>query len=372
MLRLCYIANANTVHSHRWIAYFAGEGHEVDWISVSPCTAAPPPNVRLHLVGPPAASARSPLALASAAWRIRSLVRRIDPDLIHAHYAGVNGILAAQAGVRPFVVTAWGSDVLFAGRKSLQGLPIRAALRSADRVTCDAEHMRREIAAMGVAADRLDVIYFGTDTAMFSPDARDERLAADLGVQGRPTVISLRNFHPVYDIATFIRAIPLVRQRVPDALFLLGGSGPDEAALRELATRLGVIDAVRFLGALPASALPAYLRLADVYVSTSRSDAGLSASTAEAMACGVPVVVTDSGDNTRWITDGLNGFIVPVGAPDALALRIVTLLDDSTLCQACGHANRDAIVERNSYRTEMAKVEELYYGLVPAARTRRH
>jgi glycosyltransferase involved in cell wall biosynthesis len=372
MLRLCFIANANTVHSHRWISYFAGEGHEVDWISVSPCTATPPPNVRLHLVGPRSGSARSPLALARAAWRIRSLMRRIVPDLVHAHYAGVNGLLAAQAGVRPFVVTAWGSDVLFAGRKSFLGLPIRAALRSADYVTCDAEHMRREIAAMGVAHHRLDVIYFGTDTAMFSPDARDERLAADLGLNGGPTVISLRNFHPVYDLATFIRAIPLVRQRVPDTTFLLGGSGPEEPAIRELATRLGVMDAVRFLGALPGSALPAYLRLADVYVSTALSDAGLSASTAEAMACGIPVVVTDSGDNDRWVADRRNGFIVPVGASDELAFRIVTLLEDDALRQACGHANRATIVEHNSYRTEMAKVEALYYDLVPAARARRH
>lgn len=370
MLRLCYIANANTVHSHRWISYFAAQGHQVDWISVSPCTSEPPSNVMLHLVGPGAGSARSPLALTKAAWRIRSLVRRINPDLVHAHYAGVNGVLAAQAGVRPFVVTAWGSDVLFAGRRTVTGLPIRAALRAADSVTCDAEHMRRAITSMGVAADRLDVIYFGTDTELFSPGGRDRQLAETRGVAGHPTVISLRNFQPVYDLPTLVRAMPVVLAHVPDARFLLGGSGPEEKTVRTLAAELGVVDAITFLGPLPASALPAHLRLADVYVSTSRSDAGLAASTAEAMACGLPVVVTNSGENDRWIADGRNGFVVPVGDHAALAHRVVDLLRDAARRVACGQANRAAIVERNSYRTEMAKVEALYYRLVNGVRVR--
>jgi L-malate glycosyltransferase len=367
VLRICYVANANTIHSHRWISYFAGAGHEVHWLSVSPCTIPPPPNVHLHLVGAGERPARSPLALAAAALRIRSLMRRINPDLVHAHYAGVNGVLAAVAGVRPLVVTAWGSDVLFAARRPVAGLPIRAGLRSADRVTCDAEHMRREIAAMGVADERLDIIYFGTDTATFSPGARDAQLAAALGLDGRPTVISLRNFHPVYDIATLLRAVPAVLERLPRTVFLLGGSGPEEPALRDLTVRLGVTDSVRFLGSLPAPQLPAYLRLADVYVSTSRSDAGLSASTAEAMSCGVPVVVTDSGENHRWIGNGRNGYIVPVGASEQLASRTLSLLENPALRDACGRANRAAIVERNGYRTEMAKVEALYYDLVPGA-----
>lgn len=363
MLRLCYVAHANTVHSHRWISYFAARGHEVHWISLSPCTTAPAANIHMHVIAP-AGSVRRPVALARAAWRVRSLVRRIDPDLVHAHYAGVNGVLAAQAGVRPFIVTAWGSDVLVAGRRAFRGLPIRAALRAADCVTCDAEHMRRRIAAMGVPADRVNLIYFGTDTDVFAPARRDARLAAALGVAGRPTIISLRNFHPVYDIQTLFRAFPLVRREVPDARLLLAGSGPEEPELRRLADELGVAEAVRFLGPVPALELPAYLAVADVYVSTSRSDAGIAASTAEAMACGLPVVVTDSGENDRWIVNGRNGYLVPVGEPAPLASRIAAMLQDPALRASCGRANRSAIVERNSYRTEMAKVEALYHDLV--------
>ncbi|MBI2187951.1 MAG: glycosyltransferase [Acidobacteria bacterium] len=363
MLRLCYIANADSVHSHRWISYFAERGHTVHWVSLSACTSPVPDGVDLHLVGSARGAARRPVPLARSAWRVRSLLRRIRPDLVHAHYAGVNGIVAAQAGVRPLMVTAWGSDVLCTGRRRIVGLPVRAALRRADRVTCDAEHMRRQILAMGVRPERLDVIGFGTDTDRFQPTPPDSQLAAEVGVAGRPTVISLRNFHPVYDVGTLIRAIPLVREQVPHALFLLAGAGPEEPVLRRTAAELGAADAVRFLGPIAPQRLPAYLALADVYVSTSRSDAGIAASTAEAMACGLPVVVTDSGENDRWIVDGRNGYLVPVGGDAPLADAIVRLLRDRGLRRACGDANRAVIVERNSFRTEMAKVEALYYDM---------
>jgi glycosyltransferase involved in cell wall biosynthesis len=104
-----------------------------------------------------------------------------------------------------------------------------------------------------------------------------------------------------------------------------------------------------------------------VYVSTSRSDAGLAASTAEAMASGLPVVVTDSGENRVWVADGENGFIVPTQAPEMLAERILDLLRRPDVRARWGRANRQIIVERNDYVREMGRMEEIYRTLAGRA-----
>jgi len=110
--------------------------------------------------------------------------------------------------------------------------------------------------------------------------------------------------------------------------------------------------------------LPGYLRLADIYVSTSLSDGGIASSTAEAMACGLPVVITNTGDNREWVKDEENGFLIPVKNPEILAEKIIYLLGNKDVCKKLGHNGREIIIKRNNYYKEMAKMEGIYYKLV--------
>jgi len=105
----------------------------------------------------------------------------------------------------------------------------------------------------------------------------------------------------------------------------------------------------------------------DVYVSTSLSDAGIAASTAEAMACRLPVVVTDVADNKKWVDNGVNGFVVPIKDPKSLAEKIIYLLQNENIRKKFGKINRKIIEEKNNYYKEMKKMEDIYKRL-----TRRH
>jgi glycosyltransferase involved in cell wall biosynthesis len=178
-----------------------------------------------------------------------------------------------------------------------------------------------------------------------------------------PIIISLRNLEPVYDIQSLIKAVPQVLAEFPSATFVVGGTGSEEERLKLLSRSLGVSERVRFIGAYRNDDLPDYLRLADVYVSTSLSDAGISASTAEAMACGIPVIVTDTGDNRGWVESGCNGLVIRVGSPMVLSRAITDLLKDKQLSDAFKLAGRRTIEERNSYLKEMEKMEEFYVDL---------
>jgi glycosyltransferase involved in cell wall biosynthesis len=357
-MKLFYLAAANSVHSHRWIRFFADRGHEVHWLSLAPFDDRPA-NVKCYDF--PAGSKW--IALAKAAAQIRGLVSDIKPDVLHAHYAGTYGLLGALAGFQPFVLTAWGSDVLFVGREKLRGIPVRWALNKARLITCDAYHMVDAMRGLGVDTKKVQLVFFGVETDRFTSGPLDDEIIMRWNARGRPVVISLRSLEPVYDIPTLLDAVPLVAKEFPEALFVICGSGTLAESLKARANELNLGRNVLFTGRYANAELPRMLRSAQVYISTSLSDAGIAASTAEAMACGVPVVVSNTGENDKWIDEAHNGFLVPARDPAALARKICDLLRDAALRVRIGSAGRVSIVERNDYVREMEKMEQLYAGL---------
>jgi glycosyltransferase involved in cell wall biosynthesis len=82
------------------------------------------------------------------------------------------------------------------------------------------------------------------------------------------------------------------------------------------------------------------------------------------MACGLPVVITDFGDNRKWVEDGVSGFIVPLKDPESLAEKIIYLLKNEDVRKEFGTRNRKIIEERNNYYKEMEKMENIYIELI--------
>jgi len=294
-------------------------------------------------------------------FRLKRLVSSIRPDIMHAHYVRDYGFRAAETGFHPLVLTAWGSDILVDPvNRPLVQWELRRTLHKADLITCDASHIVPDIRRFaGMDAD-IRIINFGIDTGQFSPTTVGKNMRQSLDLEGRKVVVSTRSLRPLYDVATLIRAIPEVLTRVPHTAFIIIGDGPEAHALRLLAASLGVLEHIRFIGQVPNAALPAYLCAADIYVSTSRSDAGLAASTAEAMACSLPVVVSDFGDNPNWVHDGENGLLFPCGNHAALAAALVRVLTDEGFAATAGRANREIIIQDCDRDTEMCKMEGIY------------
>lgn len=362
-MRICYIADATSVHTQRWVNYFAAKGHDVHLISQVKGEGYVN-GIRthvLHTAMPGFPSLSKYLGVLMQMREVRRLVRTIRPDVLNAHHIAVNGYLAVASGFHPIVLGAWGSDILIHPKRNpLWKTLTKYALNKADCITCDADHMVEAIAKLGASPDKIKLIYFGTDVLRYKPGRRNDGVAEKLGLGDSPVVISLRNLVRIYNIDCLINAIPLVLKEVPEAKFVIAGRGPEEGRLRELASSLNVSESVRFTGLLSQDELPRYLASADVYVSTSLSDAGLAASTAEAMACGLPVVITDFGDNGMWVEEGVNGFLVPPNDSEALASRLIHLLQHKSDRMKFGLANRKVIEDRNNYEKEMEKVGMVY------------
>jgi len=367
-MRICYIAGIGSLHTQRWVRYFANQGHDVHVITLGSSEVNTIKDVRLHelkSIRPQIRFISYGANLLFYAIQVRKLLREIKPDIIHTHYITFWGFLGMLSGFHPFVLTAWGSDVLIDPKHNpIWRILTKYTLARADSITCDGNNLRKALTELGAEPQKIYRVLWGVDTGNFNPEQRSEKIREDLGVSSSPMIISSKNLRLVYDIESLVKSIPLVLKKVPEAEFVIAGSGPQEAELKQLAESLSVSDNVKFIGSIPSDEYPKYLASADIYVCTSLSDGGLAISTKEAMSCELPVVITNLEVNAEWIQNGENGFLVPPKDPKTLAEKILHLSEHEDVRMRFGKAGRKLVKERFEYNKEMQKVEKLYRQLI--------
>jgi glycosyltransferase involved in cell wall biosynthesis len=357
-MRILYVSDAASVHTQRWALAFRDLGAEVLVASFRPAQIA---GVAVHRL-PTAGLGRVGYLLALPA--LRHLAAAFKPDVVHAQYLTSYGFLAAAAGMRPLVVTAWGSDALVSPRESrLARWLAGRALRSADAVTTVAEHMNAAVIALGAPADRVQAVPFGVDTALFRPPATPPATPPPL------RIVSTRNFAPVYSVHTVVEAACLLQARGLVLALDLVGAGPLEAALRAQVQAAGLQAVTTFHGHVSHPQLVALLGAAHVFVSSAVSD-GNNVSLNEAMACGCLPVATEIAANAQWITHGRNGLLFPPGDAAALAEAIDRAAADAPWRAAAALVNRGIVEERADWRANVQCMRAIYDRLMAARRPR--
>lgn len=392
-MRICFLAGPRSLHTYKWVRFFAERGHEVHLIHDSTEVPYQFDKVALHYLKPPETIGGLNVlffalrvlyrAIALLGFKTKRTVyvvfrdfvfgiqcflkvKQIKPAILHSHYVSHFGFWAALTQFRPHLVTAWGSDIVRDPKTSKwPNWKVRYTLKKADLITCDAEHMAEAMIHLGAERRKTKQIRFGVDVDLFSPDQHVKDYKKRYHIPSSfQTVISTRHLKPSYDVESFVRAIPQVIQAIAKVKFMIINDGIQRNDLQSLADSLGIASHVIFAGRVLNHELPHYYLSSDVYVSTALSDGGISASTAEAMACGLPVIITDVVDNDRWIENGVNGYLVPAKNPSALADRIVYLLQqDESVRKTIGMNARKTIQERNDYHVEMSRMERMYHQL---------
>jgi len=188
----------------------------------------------------------------------------------------------------------------------------------------DSEANRRIALAAGVQAERITFMPWGVDLAAF-PFHAPWIDAFELGVPPHaPLVLSLRAHEPIYRVADIITAFARVPRRddvhedFPDPHLIIGHQGSLTPELKALVRELGIEKRTRFIGTVPESDLVPLLGRASCYVTASEVD-GTSVTLLQAMACGTPVIASDTPGNRGWIYEAETGFLFPVGDVEALA-----------------------------------------------------
>lgn len=262
-----------------------------------------------------------------------------DFDLIDAHYLYPDGVAAAAAARRlgkPFVMTARGSDVTELAHYPRQRRMILDAVLQSDGVIAVADALKKDLVALGAPAEKITVLRNGVDLAMFRPADRSAARAA-LGVSGT-VLASVGSLIPRkgHDIAIGALA------RLPEATLIIAGEGPELAALKAQAERLGVAPRIRFAGQLRHEALIDVYNAADALILASTRE-GWPNVLLEAMACGTPAIAADAGGAREVIRDAAAGRVLDERTPEAAAKAVRDVL------AATDRAATRAYAERHSW-----------------------
>src|SRR5665648_21413 len=229
----------------------------------------------------------------------RQILKRIQPDVLHAGPIQSCGLLAALSGFHPLLVMSWGFDLMKdADRGPFWRWATKYSLKRADWFTSDCEATHAKALSLGLPTGRTTVFPWGVDLEHFSPQPRQEQVGRAAGF----TIFCNRSWEPNYGVDVLAKAfVQVARQRL-DVRLLLLGDGSQASLLKDIFTSSGVDERVDFGGHISNSDLPRFYRMADLYISASHVD-GSSVSLLEALASGLPCLVSDIPANREWVTE---------------------------------------------------------------------
>jgi phosphatidylinositol alpha-1,6-mannosyltransferase len=275
--------------------------------------------------------------------------------------------LRQRAGVRRVVALTHGHEVGWAAMPGARSM-LRRIARAADVVTYLGEYTRSRLARVVDGLTTLEQLAPGVDTDAFSTTVDGAPVRTRHGLTERPVIVCVSRLVPRKGQDTLIRALPLVRRRVPDATLLLVGGGPYRSTLEVLARSLGVADHVVFTGSVPWAQLPAHYAAGDVFAMPCRTRRGgldvegLGIVYLEASATGLPVVGGDSGGAPDAVREGETGFVVPGRDLPALVDRLVTVLTDASLARRFGGSGRAWVEEQWGWSSQAQRLHGLLSG----------
>jgi L-malate glycosyltransferase len=347
-MKILLVSDAPTVHTRRWVEAWVARGIETHVASFRPYAFAGATTHLLRTAG------LGKLGYFLGIPQLRRLLQRLRPDVVHVQHVTSYGFIAAMASQQPFMLTAWGSDILITPNESpILGRLVRYALRRAAIVTVVAEHMRLVALELGARADTLAVIPFGVNLEVF-------RFAPRVASPGQPLrIVCTRNMTPIYDVKSVVEAVHRLRQDWPSLQLRLAGDGPLRGELEGQVRSLGLDTAVRFLGRISHAQMAAELAEADLFVSPALSD-GNNISLNEAMACGCYPVATRIVANEAWVTDGENGMLYQPGDASALAEALARAIAVRNVWPETARRNRAIVEARANWGECLDRTMELY------------
>ena len=348
-LRVLGVGNGRSIIFLRWAWRVAELGHDVHVVSDSFTDRADElEGITAHRLQELELATRvKGLRRMRFAPAIRNLARRLDVDLVHAHYLLPYGYWAAEAGVHPLVMSPWNTDIFTYGRDRARGRKrVRAAVAAGDGYVVSSIGNADETVRLGADPDRVHRIVWYVDLRPFGPEHRKPGLAARFGWPDDSLVIlSLRNYRPNTNLDVLLRAFDRVSKEEPRVRLIMAARGGwirDE--IEGVLDELGLRDRVAQHFA-PADELPELCASADIGISIASTDA-TPASMIESMASGLPMVMGDAITIDEWITPGEGGEVVDCRDTDAVTAALLKLIRDPELRARYGERNIRVTRER--------------------------
>jgi glycosyltransferase involved in cell wall biosynthesis len=293
--------------------------------------------------------------------------RKMDAQIIHAHWVLPNGFAAAIAskllGI-PFIISLHGSDIFTASKNFIFRAVAKWTFQQSSFVTACSQELCDKAKQINKNIN-IEVIPWGADPERFKPiDNRDE-VREKYGWSSDEIIISTlgrmvhkKGFSQLLDI------VPSLISDTQKIQIVIGGSGPLENELKEKAVQMGISEVVSFPGRVPWDEVPRFLAASDIFVLPSQRDKagnldGLPTVLLEAMACGLPCVASDVGGVSLVIESGKNGYLIAPDATVELIEGLRTLIEDKKTRKQFSHEARKSVVERFNWENVGKKFEAI-------------
>lgn len=339
-MRILYLTAGHDVHDQRFAEAIRGAGHDCA-IWVAPAVGAMPEVERLG--------------------EIRRAIRAVDADIVHAGPIQDVARLAAECGARPLVTASWGFDLLTPGMSSARLDQTAWTLERSDLLLVDCLSAAK--AANEICCPSLPVLVlpWGVDLDSFRPGRTSDamRVREQLGWSDATVVVTARSHEPRYGVVVAVEGFLRAVEVVPSLRLLVIGDGTVRPQVERLVAAAGAMDHVHFVGRQPPDLLPTWFAASDIYLSASRVD-GSSVTLLEAMASGLPSVVSDIPGNLEWI-DRESGRPFRDGDSGSLARALIEFASfDSGRLAGIGMMARGVVEQRADWRANVLRLVGAY------------
>lgn len=310
--------------------------------------------------------------------RLQAVAEKVRPDILHAHSPALNALAALRVGKRlgiPVVYEIrafWEDAAVDHGTSAEWGLRYRLtramesyALKHVDAVTTICEGLRRDILERGIPAEKVTVIPNAVNIENFSVgEAADQQLAKDLNIEGKVVLGFIGSFYAYEGLDILLKALPEMLRANADIRLLLVGGGPQEQQLKALAVQLNITDKIIFTGRVPHDQVQRYYNLTDVLVyprlRMRLTDLVTPLKPLEAMAQGRLLAASDVGGHLELIEDGKTGILFQADNPEALAVKVLGLIDTPERWPALRAAAREFVETERNWPRSVARYVNVY------------
>ncbi len=371
-MKILYLTDNDSVHNRRFLEKMVCAGHQSwSWnlTATEPFGQGLPNGVQPILSTKSVQRGASPGQYRDLLPQFQSVLKELQPALVHAGTIQSGGYLAALADFHPLLLMSWGSDLLVEAERNTEWKQAtELALRKADAFFCDCDTVRKKANSFRVFSDSQVVQFpWGVKQGVFSPVGPlppSDRFKPRVGAT---TFIYTRSYDPLYGTDVLLDGFVRARSANPSLRLLLLGNGSQAESLRRFVEAHDLHDAVSLVGPQPAEELPMWFRAADAYISCAKSD-GTSISLLEAMATGLPVIVTDIPSNREWIAEPENGCLAPSGSPEGVADKMLQVANLTALeRKTISERNRRKVAERADWDKNVPRLLEMYERLAGGA-----
>lgn len=368
-MKVAFLALRNSIHTARWANSLHQQGLEVHLLSSQKAIDYFHPEIHQHQL-----KLSAPLGYYLNTLQVKQILKKINPDLLHAHYASGYGTLARLVNFHPYILSVWGSDVYDFPQKSFfhRNL-VKNNLLKADAIASTSRCMAEQTRSIAPERSDISITPFGVDTQYYVKFAKRKHSNDQI-----ITIGTVKKLSKKYGVDTLLKAFALLLQNLEKEKKSLAqkirlrlvGDGPQMQRLKELATELNIAHLTSFVGRVPHESVPIELSKLDIYVALSRLES-FGVAIIEASAASRPVVVSDAGGLPEVVIHNQTGLIVPRENAQAAANALHQLVVNPELRNRMGVAGREYVSENYDWSYCVNKMLNFYQQTINHHKTHR-